>query len=482
MTRFILFLLCAILISIPSTVVAQKETSIVAAAEKSDWKTVESKLASGVNPNTSQPDGMTVLHWATFHGKHDLVKQLVESKANVNALTIYKVSPLSLACETGDKKSVRLLLAAKADRESKRMGGERPLMIAARLGDAEIIRELLNAGASVDAKEARGQTALMWAAAEGHLTAVDELIKAGATIDMANASEFSAFMFAARQGKTDVVKRLIDAGVDVNSVMNPKRPGGRSPRTGTSALMLAIESGHFELALELVKLGANPNDQRSGFAPLHAVTWVRKTKRGDDPDGDPAPRGSGAVNSIDFVRAMVDLGANVNLQIENGKSKGKAKLNSKGATPFLYASATADVPLMKLLIELGADPKLNNADGCTPLMAAAGVGVVAVGEEPGTEEEVDEAIKYLVELGIDPNVVDKNGETAMHGAAYRNFPSAVRLLTTQGADPNVWNKKNKHNWTPHKIAEGYRPGSFKPSPATIAALDEAMPGKKSTDE
>ena len=241
--------------------------------------------------------------------------------------------------------------------------------------------------------------------------------------------------------------------------------------------MLAVESGHFRLALNLVKHGADPNDQRSGYAPLHAVTWVRKADKGDNVEGDPEPRGSGDLTSIDFVRELIKAGADVNLKLKKGKSPGKCKLNRKGLTPLLLASRTADIELMNLLLESGADPKLTNADGCTTMMAAAGVGVVAVGEEAGTEEEVDRAIEILAELGVDPDVVDKNGETAMHGAAYRNYPSAVTTLAKVGADPAVWNKKNKHGWKPHDIASGKRPGSFKPSPPTARALDAAMKTK-----
>ena len=107
-------------------------------------------------------------------------------------------------------------------------------------------------------------------------------------------------------------------------------------------------------------------------------------------------------------------------------------------------------------------------------MAAAGIGVVAVGEEAGTEPEVLEAIHFLVAHGADVNVVDQNGQTAMHGAAYRNYPAAVRLLADLGADAEVWNSKNKYGSTPQLIAAGRRPGSFKPSPDTIAALKNAL--------
>src|SRR5204863_1508764 len=124
---------------------------------------------------------------------------------------------------------------------------------------------------------------------------------------------------------------------------------------GMSPLLLAVENGHFDLAVSLLEAGADPNDQRSGFTALHALTWVRKPNRGDGDDGDPAPIGSGNMSSLQFVRKLVAHGADVNARLRSGKS-GKAQLNKTGATPFLFASMTADVPFMQLLVELGADP------------------------------------------------------------------------------------------------------------------------------
>jgi len=54
-------------------------------------------------------------------------------------------------------------------------------------------------------------------------------------------------------------------------------------------------------------------------------------------------------------------------------------LSEKGVTAFLFASRTADVPLMRLLVQLGADPKIPNADNCPPLLASAGIGVAGAG-------------------------------------------------------------------------------------------------------
>jgi ankyrin repeat protein len=456
-----------------SPVVNKIDRRLANAAESKRWTAVASLVEMGVRVNESQPDGMTALHWAVYHGDEKSVRLLIDAKCDVNVATRYEVTPLAIACQLGRAESVERLLAGGADVNATLPGGVTLLMTACRTGSAEVVRHLLKSKARINAAERRGQTALMWATAEGHAAVMDLLIKVGADLNASTSNGFSAIMFAARQGHIDAVKRLLAAGVDVNTAMYPKSKGNRTPRGGTSVLQLAVESGHFELALLLVQNGADPNDQRSGFTPLHALSWVRKPDRGENAKGDPSPRGSGRLTSLGFIRELVHAGADVNTRLNKGTG-GRAVLNKRGATPFLLAAKTADIPFMKLLLELGADPTIPNAEGCMPIAAAAGIGVRAVGEEAGTEPEVIETIDFLMKLGADVNAKDQNGETAMHGAAYRNFPLVVASLAKHGADPAVWNQKNKHGWTPAMIASGKRPGSFKPSPKTIRALRAAM--------
>jgi hypothetical protein len=108
------------------------------------------------------------------------------------------------------------------------------------------------------------------------------------------------------------------------------------------------------------------------------------------------------------------------------------------------------------------------------LIIAAGLGNRSPGEDAGIEAEVLQALQVALDLGNDINAVNKNGETAMHGAAYRNQASAAQLLVDKGADIKVWNTKNKQGWTPLLIAQGYRFGNFKPSPETEAVIRKAM--------
>jgi ankyrin repeat protein len=453
---------------------AAADAPLADAAEKANWTRVRALLKERANASAAQVDGMTALHWATYLDDLGTAKLLLEAGANAKAENRYGVTPLSSACTNGNAELVRLLLAAGADPNTTLRGGETALMTAARTGRVGPVQALLKAGAKVDAKERNGQTALMWAADDGHVEVVELLLQAGADPRARLKSGFTSLLFAAREGRLGVVRALLKAGLNPNEVIQTtNKVGGYGAKSGVSALILAVENGHFEVAVALLKAGADPNDQRSGFTPLHTLTWVRKPNRGDDPEGQPPPTGSGNLTSLQFARQLVANGADVNLRLAKGAS-GKGKLNMTGATAFLLASKTADIAYLRLLVELGADPLLSNKDGCTPLMAAAGIGTLAPDEEAGTEPEALEAAEYLLSLGADVNTVDQNGETAMHGATYKSLPKMVELLARKGAKIEVWNRKDKYGWTPLLIAEGFRPGNFKPSADTIDAIHRVM--------
>ena len=198
------------------------------------------------------------------------------------------------------------------------------------------------------------------------------------------------------------------------------------------AFLLAASNAHFELAAYLLDRGANPNAAPRGWTALHLASWVRKM--GEAGSNDPPPQGSGNMTSLEFVKALVAHGADVNAKVTARRLPvGSSQLNFVGATPFFLAARTADLELMRLLVDLGADAKIATADGTTPLMVAAGVGSALPGEEPGTESEALDAVKMTLALGGDVNAIDATGNTAMHGAAYKHLPAIVRFLGSAGA-------------------------------------------------
>jgi ankyrin repeat protein len=182
---------------------------------------------------------------------------------------------------------------------------------------------------------------------------------------------------------------------------------------------------------------------------------------------------------LDFVKALLARGADPNARARRNPNYGMrvkgGNGNLVGATPFLIAAQANDVAIMRELLAHGADPNLPTSLGTTPLRVAAGIGHLP-GMSRSTEAKALEAVKLCLELGADVNAVNKNRDTALHGAAWRHFAdSIVQLLVDHGANMDA---KNKRGWTPLVIAEGIRTGGnaiFSPSTTVLLRKLGAAP-------
>ena len=422
-------------------------------------------LARGGDPNSGDADGSTVLHFAVENDETELIQALLAAGARARVANRHGITPLHLAATNGNATIVQRLIAAGADVNGVTPGGETALMMASRTGDAETIKALLTHGAMVDAKEGwRGQTALMWAATENNAAAIRLLVEAGADVKTkSTGGSFTAFLFAVRGGHIDAARALLDSGANVNERLSD----------GMSALVLALYNAHFELAAFLLDRGADPNAAEQGWTALHQVAWSRRPNRGFNMPGA-VP--TGRIDSLELVRKLVAKGANVNARMTKEPRDGNRNmLNRIGATPFVMAAKSADVPLMRVLLESGADPKIKTNDGTSALMAAAGVGVYGPGESPGTHEEALEAVKLAYEAGGgDVNDVNRDGETALLGAVYRGGAvPVIQFLSDKGAKLDVANKKQ---WTPLLAAEGvvYASSGIRRYPEAAALIRKLM--------
>ena len=230
--------------------------------------------------------GWCPLHYAALSGNAEVLRGLLEKRADVNRRTWKDepslgfppwVSALDLAVFYKHHEATQLLLAARA----RLQGGVAPaLFLAATSDNAEGVRLLCAAGAKPLTRNMIGPTVLQCAAGNGAATALEELLVQGrpGSLDLSQAL-FDAAHF--RGGSAELVQRLIGLRADVDFQMNVARDfralgrlmiagktlqyqfGRKTNLTtlayhlqGSTPLMQSIRSAQFEAAAALIAAGA----------------------------------------------------------------------------------------------------------------------------------------------------------------------------------------------------------------------------------
>jgi cytohesin len=184
-----------------------------------------------------------------------------------------------------------------------------------------------------------------------------------------------------------------------------------------------------------------------------------------------------------LAQALLEEGADPNVQIIKSHRLGPdgSPFDMVGATPFLLAAVSADVPLMQMFNAHGADPSIVAKGGISPLMAAARAACTGACAFAGGNKAKDSdiarsflAVKAIVDMGIDVNMKNTEGQTAMHMAAFTGADPAVKYLAENGADVNV---TDDYGETPWSMASGISPvlryrGLYGYHESTAALLEE----------
>ena len=514
-------------------------TALHWAALNADLETMNVLLLAGATTeSTTRIGSYTPLHLASSRGHAAAVARLLEGGSKVAAATATGVQPLHLAAQSGSKEAVAALLDKGADINGRdKTHGRTPLVFAASSDRLEAVALLLARGAdarhtttvidyraraAADNEARRTRDKIMSATTGRNIdstfdpdppppgTAPNQVSTGrGAPVDpndpdingrrrdgprppsdieqIGKQGGFTALHYAARDGFAGVARALLDAGLDINT----RTDGDRS-----TPMVVAIINGQFDLALDLLARGADPNlANDDGVTPLFATLnneWALRTWY-------PQPT-AGAQQRASYLAVLETLlkgGADPNVRTRThiwyaAYNTGRMGVDFSGATPFWRAAYALDVDAMKLLVRYGADPNIptmtygvpfRDADKTglppvaaggphvPPFHAASGVGYgtsrVAQQHRHVPDGWMRAAQYFLEELGVDVNVRDADGFTALHHAAARGDNKTIQYLIGRGANVMVVNRNGQ---TTVDMANSPEQRT-QPFPETIAILE-----------
>jgi ankyrin repeat protein len=295
---------------------------------------------------------------------------------------------------------------------------------------------LLDRGATVDARETwGGQTPLMWASARRHPEMMRLLIARGADVNAKSIDRdyqrhvtaegrpknldsggFSPLLYAARENCMTCVNVLLENKADIDL----PDPDGVSP------LLLAIMNANWDLAQRLIEAGADVNHWNMfGESPLITAIDLRTRIDGGRASIDPPNKTTG----IAILKLLIERGADVNMQLFFKPANARGTVQTRGVTPLIRAANNADLEVVKLLLEHGADATIATADRQTPIHS------VLAGR--AVEPQALELIKILQKAGTDVNVValinhpeEIRGGSALHYAVRKRYKEVIKLLAS----------------------------------------------------
>lgn len=360
-----------------------------------------------ISARSTAADKGTMLHFAAFHGKRDIVELLIARNADPNLkekggrtalflaamkknedVALYLLprteelsadkrqdTVLHQACRNGLTDLTQAILGRKPDMLlDKNESKATPLVDACFSGNLTSINTL------IEHKATPNGDCLLAAAQEGHDGAVEDLLTRKVSPDAKTTSLRSPLHIAASRGHPKVVTLLLSALLAAKATVDSihtQKPTKEDPLPHTTtALMVAAHKGHDQVVRQLLHAKADVNFQKASETALVMASW-----------GGPA-EGSNIV----VVNTLLDHKANVN------------DTDSRKRTPLILAANSNRIPVIKRLLAEKADLEMATAEGHTALFAAVLRKHLA-------------ATTLLLRHGADPDVTDKmTGKTLRESA------------------------------------------------------------------
>ena len=255
------------------------KTPLIIAVGNSYIDTAKILIENGTNINAVDIEGWSALSYAVNNGDIEIAKLLLENKAKIkDELLIAIKSPIV----ESRINMMKLLIDNKANINYTDENGFNPLNIAIESGNMELTKFLITNGANVNSLMQDGVSLIGYAIAQNNMDLLQILIENGANVNYTNGDSWAdtPLKTASRLGLDNVVRILLSRNADINAVdMNgntalhtaalnsqlsvvklllEKNPNlDIQNKVGNTALHLAVISGNIDIVGELVLKGAN---------------------------------------------------------------------------------------------------------------------------------------------------------------------------------------------------------------------------------
>lgn len=360
---------------------------------------------AGANLSATDDLGNTLLHLAVMHSHGHLIKLLHEAGADFNARNALGQTPLLAEIDLNHAGNIILLTQLGADIHACLPDGRNPLQFAVTEGHFRCIVPLAQAGADINRADSNGNTLLHYCAAHDQQFCLQALLQAGADVHARNGMKWTALHYACTKKAPACAKVLIEHGA-------------------VDDIFTAIIADDADLCRRYLRApAAIKKTDGLGCTPLH---WAARLNRlqlctlllehgADATATDTRDRTAGdCARAVGHTDCMQQLAATA-LQRRGCSTRYTEELHQ--------AIAAADTPLLRLLIDAGAN--LHNTD-------KAGWPVL----HQAVQHNNTKCIPYLLKHGAEP-LATASSYTALHLAVATGKAACVKALLAAGVNADT---------------------------------------------
>jgi len=296
----------------------------------------------------------TPLHWAAHHGALECMHWLLWHGADHAIQTPEGWTPAHISAIRGQDSCMQALSANGAEMNTRDNKGKTTAHLAAAHGNSATMLTIFRKGVDINAVDNVGWAVAHAAAYHGRLACLQLIVKWGGKLDLIDQEGNIPAHLAASEGHTHCLKFLVCAAASASSVLNARNDQGETPKDAAQRYM-KDECVDYLNAIEFDL--QHPETSENLAYPGHV---------------------SAAKGDLAYLQMLVDTGVvNVN------------ERDDSGSTPAHKACGNGKIPVLKWLIEEGANMLLLNNAGETPRDVACRFGHLACAKLLGDDIEID---------------------------------------------------------------------------------------------